>query len=64
MPWVRFDLERGRVEETEQEVFLRGQKKVPENDTPVSYEIAIFDSVNEHTDIKRGKNESETAKNK
>ena len=51
MPWVRFDLERGRVEETEQEVFLRGHKKVPENDTPVSEEIAIFDSVNEHTDI-------------
>lgn len=60
MPWVRFEPGRGRVEETEQEVFLRGQKKVPENDTPLSGEIAIFDSVNEHTDIKRGKDEPET----
>jgi hypothetical protein len=53
MPWVRFDLERGRVEETEMEVFLRGHKKVPENDTPVSEEIAIFVSVDNHTDTER-----------
>ncbi len=62
MPWIRFDLERGRVEETEQEVFLRGHKKVPENDTPVSEEIAIFDSVDEHSDTQRGKHEQQTTK--
>lgn len=54
MPWVRFEPGRGRVEETEQEVYSRGHKKVPENDTPVSEEIAIFDSVDEHTDTQRG----------
>ena len=64
MPWVRFEPGRGRVEETEMEVFLRGQKKVPENDTPPAEEIAIFVSVSEHTNIKRGKDEPETAKNK
>lgn len=53
MPWVRFELGRGTVEETEEEVFLRGQKKVPENDTPPSEENAIFVSVSEHTDTKR-----------
>lgn len=50
MPWVRFEPERGIVEETEREVFLRAQKKVPKNDTPLSNEIAIFSSVNLHTD--------------
>ena len=59
MPWVRFDIERGRVEETEQEVFLRGQKKVPENDTPLSEEIAIFVSVDEHTDKEEKKDDRE-----
>ena len=42
MPWVRFDLERGRVEETEREVFLRGQKLDPGGNTPLEQEIAIF----------------------
>ena len=54
MPWVRFKPGVGKVEETEQEVYSRGHKKVPENDTPLSEEIAIFDSVNEHTDTQRG----------
>ena len=62
MPWVRFDLERGRVEETEQEVYSRGHKKVPENDTPLSDEIAIFVSVSEHADTQRGKHEQTTTK--
>lgn len=59
MPWVRFDLERGRVEETEREVFLRGHKKVSENDTPLSEEIAIFVSVNNHTDTEEKKDDRE-----
>lgn len=59
MPWVRFELGRGKVEETEEEVFLRGQKKVPENDTPPAEEIAIFVSVSEHTNTERKKYDSE-----
>lgn len=59
MPWVRFELGRGRVEETEEEVFWRGQKKVLENDTPLSGEIAIFVSVNNHTDTEEKKDDKE-----
>jgi len=50
MPWVRFEPGTGTVTETEREVFLRSLKKVSKNDTPLSSEIAIFDSVAEHTD--------------
>lgn len=64
MPWIRFELGKGAIEETEKEVYLRGRKKDFVNDTPLSEEIAIFVSVNEHTDIKRGNDEPETAKNK
>lgn len=59
MPWVRFEPGQGTVEETEMEVFLRGQKKVLENDTPLSGENAIFVSVSEHTDTERKKYDSE-----
>lgn len=64
MPWIRFELGKGAIEETEREVYLRGRKKDLENDTPMSEEFAIFVSVSEHTNTQRGNDEPETAKNK
>jgi len=48
MPWIRFELGKGAIEESEKDVYLRGRKKELENDTPLSENFAIFESVDEH----------------
>lgn len=58
MPWVRFEVGKGCVEETSEDVFLRGQKMDPYGNTPHKKEIAIFVGTGTSTSVQVPKNEN------